>query len=49
MVTFNFWFNRNDSESSIRSKVYENIVARFQGAQLEFGSYSNGGRMQEPE
>jgi small-conductance mechanosensitive channel len=41
-VTVYCWIARNASESSIRSAVYDNIVARFQQAGIEFGSKSYG-------
>jgi small-conductance mechanosensitive channel len=43
-VTVYAWINRTDGESGIRSRLYENIISRFQQAQLDFGSFSNGGR-----
>jgi small-conductance mechanosensitive channel len=41
-VTVYCWIARNASESSIRSAVYDNIVARFQQAGIVFGSKSYG-------
>jgi small-conductance mechanosensitive channel len=48
-VTVYYWVPRNASESTIKSAVYDQIVTGFQQAGIEFGSHSNGWRLNDDD